>query len=478
MNTDKAAVKYGRREAGYRKVEERLKDFRPVSLRATDAEVRIQAARCMECGTPFCHGCGCPLANVIPEINDMVGRGRWEQAYALLSTTSSFPEFTARLCPALCEGSCVLGLHEDPVTVREIELAVVEKAFEKGYARARPPAVRLEGRVAVIGSGPAGLAVADAVNRAGYRVTVFDRARQAGGILRYGIPDFKLEKSVLERRLALLLGEGVEFELGVAAGEDVSAAYLRDRFGVICLAGGSRQPRDLRVPGRELAGIHFAMEYLVQQNLRVAGEIIPPEKDISAEGRDVAVIGGGDTGSDCLGTALRQGAKSVRLLEILPEPPAERSEHTPWPMWPDMLRESSSHKEGGERRWCVSTKEFLGRDGRVTGLRCAEVVWSRGADGKLAMREKPGAGFELPADLVLLSLGFGGAGPSRLADELGVERDVRGGIKADANHMTNVRGVFAAGDMQLGQSLVVRAIADGREAARGIIAFLAAAGPA
>jgi len=464
-------LKYHRKDPGYRKVDERLKDYEPVELRLLDSEIHAQAARCMDCGTPFCHGCGCPLSNIIPEMTDLVYNNRWQEALDVLLATNNFPEFTARICPALCEASCVLGINDDPVTIRQVELAIIEKGFEKGYLRPRPPATRFNQKVAVIGAGPAGLAVADTLNRAGYSVTVYDKARNAGGILRYGIPDFKLEKKVVDRRIKLMQDEGVVFELGILVGDDVSYNYLRNKFDAVCLSGGSRTPRDLPVPGRDLKGIHFAMEYLVQQNKRLAGEPIENE-EITAEGKTVVVLGGGDTGSDCLGTALRQKAKKVFQFEIMPKPPAGRPESTPWPMWPNVLKETSSHKEGGERRWCISTREFIGKNGQLTALRCVEVEWFTGQSGRMEFMEKPGSEFEVEAQLALLSMGFTGPRQNKIVEDLHIKRDSRGNIDKNENHMTSVGGVFAAGDMARGQSLVVRAIADGRATAFGIIQYL------
>jgi glutamate synthase (NADPH/NADH) small chain len=359
------------------------------------------------------------------------------------------------------------------VTIRHIELAIIEKGFESGYIIPASPVKPFDERVAIIGAGPAGLAVADTLNRAGYGVTVFDSARHPGGILTYGIPDFKLEKWVVERRVKLMEEEGVLFETGVRAGDDISCRYLKDRFDAICLACGARKPRDLLVPGRELKGIYFAMDYLTQQNRRIAGEPIEPSEVITAEGKTVVVIGGGDTGSDCLGTALRQGAKKVYQFEILPKPPGERPESTPWPMWPLILRETPAHKEGGEQRWSVMTKEFSGENGVIKKLRCAEVEWQGKGEGEqLVPVEKSGTEFEVQADMVVLAMGFVGPEKNRLIDELGIEMDTKGNVKADAQQMTNVKGVFVAGDMALGQSLVVRAIANGRRAAKGIVNYL------
>ena len=466
-------MEYERSEPGYRPVEERVRDFRAVERRLPEETVVEQAARCMDCGTPFCHGCGCPLRNVIPEWNDHVYQGRWSEALEMLLATNNFPEFTGRICPAPCEGSCVLGINREPVAIRQIELAIIERAFERGLMKPRPPAVRREKRVAVIGSGPAGLAVADTLNRMGFRVVVYDSAARAGGILRYGIPEFKLEKVVVDRRIALMEAEGVTFEPGVRVGEDISYHYLRGRFEAVCLCAGARQPRDLAVPGRELGGIHFAMDYLVQQNRRLAGETVDPQREISALGKSVLVIGGGDTGSDCVGTAIRQGAASVTQVEILPQPPPARAEATPWPQWPNMLRTSSSHKEGCERHWNVATKAFTGSGGAVEAVSTVEVAWTAPpGGGRPVMTEKPGSGRVWKADLVLLAMGFTGPRPNRMVSDLGI-RTVNGGvIWRDARNMTNVPGIFVSGDMSIGASLVVRAIRDGRQAAEGIAVYL------
>ncbi len=457
-----------RRPAGYRDARERLADWREVECPVPEAVSVEQAARCMGCGLPFCHAHGCPLGNLIPDTNRCVREGRWREALELLLGTNPFPEFTGRVCPAPCETSCVLGLVRDPVTIRNNERAIIEKGFAEGWVRPRPPAVRLPGRVAVIGSGPAGLAAADALNRMGHPVTVYDDDPRPGGILRYGIPEFKLEKRIVDRRVALMRAEGVVFETGVRAGEDLSAHYLRTHFEAVCLAGGARAPRDLQVPGRALRGIHFALDYLRAQNRRLDGDALAPEEDLAAAGRDVVVIGGGDTGSDCLGTALRQGARRVRQLEILPEPPPTRDPATPWPEWPRMRRDSSSHQEGGERRWCVTTLGFEGADGRLSGLRCAEVEWVDAADGRPTPRPKAGSEFVLAADLALIAMGFAGPVRGRLLRDLGVSFDERGHVVRDANHQTAVPGVFASGDLARGASLVVHAIADGRAAAEDI----------
>ncbi len=453
---------------GYRPVQERVSDFKPVELMPDETAIAVQASRCMECGTPFCHGCGCPLSNVIPEINDLVYQGRWRDAYELLQSTSNFPEFTARLCPAPCEAACVLGINDEPVTIRQIEIMVIEKAFAEGYISDKVPVKRMGKKVAVIGAGPAGLVVADVLNKAGVDVMVFDSAQKPGGILRYGIPDFKLDKGIVDRRIDLMKKQGVGFECGVKVGSDISYRYLKDRFDAICMATGAREPRDLNVPGRSLNGIHFAMDYLVRQNRRNAGEQV--ENNIDAHGKDVVVIGGGDTGSDCVGTAIRQGARRVCQLEIMPRPPEERAPETPWPMWPNMLRSSSSHEEGGERRWSAGTKRFEGRD-HVEKVCCVELEWT-GSGGRMECREKSGSEFEINAQLVLLAMGFVSVGEAQLVSELGVELNAKGSVRTDERKMTSVRGIFASGDVVTGQSLVVRAMADGRKTAAEIISYL------
>ena len=473
MGDPRGFIEIKRKDAPYRSRDERLRDYKEVARQLSYSDLNKQAARCMDCGTPFCHAYGCPTFNLVPEFNDFAFHGNWQQALEILVSANNFPEFTGRICPAPCEAACVAGLNGDPVTIRQIELAIIEKGFESGLISPEPPSVRLDKKVAVIGSGPAGLTVADSLNRAGYRVTVFDNANYPGGILTYGIPDFKLEKWVVERRIKLMAAQGITFETGVEIGEDISCHYLKKRFDAICLACGARKPRDLPVPGRNLNGIHFAMDYLSQQNKRNRGEYVDLSDEIIARDKKVVVIGGGDTGSDCLGTALRQGVRRVSQLEIVPKPSVKRSDNTPWPMWPVLLRQTHAHKEGGDLFWSIMTKKFLGEKGVVKKVRCAEVEWVvSDANRPPVPVEKTGTEFEMEADLVILAMGFLGPDKSNLVTELGVELDSQGNVKADHHGMTNLDGIFVAGDMAMGQSLIVRAIADGRKTAMGIKAYL------
>jgi glutamate synthase (NADPH/NADH) small chain len=438
-----------------RPVTERVGDYRHVYYAYPVEELKRQASRCMDCGIPFCHQ-GCPLGNLIPDWNDLVYRDNWRAAIDRQHQTNNFPEFTGLLCPAPCEGSCVLGINKDPVTIKSIELSIVDRAFDEGWIVPRPPASRSWKKVAVIGSGPAGLAAAAQLNRAGHSVTVFEKSDRIGGLLRYGIPEFKLEKRVLNRRLELLTAEGVVFRARVNVGEDVAVQDLRREFDAILLAGGAGQPRDLNVPGRDLKGVHFAMDYLTQQNRHCEGDDLPW---INASGKHVVIIGGGDTGADCLGTVHRQGAASVAQLELMPTPPAERAANNPWPLWPHVFRVSSAHEEGGDRVYEVQTTELRGENGRVRSLHGHKVA------------DK--SAFEMKADLVLLAMGFVGPEKSRLLSDLGVALTDRGAVARNDQWMTNVDGVFAAGDMQRGQSLIVWAIDDGRRAAAALISYLA-----
>ena len=422
-------------------------------------------------GIPFCHN-GCPLGNLIPDWNDLVYRDRWKSAIDRLHATNNFPEFTGRLCPAPCEGACVLGINNDPVTIKAVEVSIIDRAFDEGWVVAQPPETRTGKRVAVVGSGPAGLAAAAQLNRAGHWVTVFERADRIGGLLRYGIPEFKLEQRVLDRRLALLTDEGIMFRAGVNVGVDVPVAQLRSEFEAIVLAGGATAPRDLKVPGRELSGIHFAMEYLTLQNRRCEGDTITDDTFITAKDKHVIIIGGGDTGADCLGTTHRQGARSVHQLELLSRPPDTRATGNPWPLWPNIFRVSSAHEEGGERLYSISTTKFSGDDrGRVTTLHGSRIE-TVNQGGRLEFRPVPDGEFELPADLVLLAMGFLGPEKNGMLGKLGVKMTDRGTVARDDRWMTNVPGVFTAGDMQRGQSLIVWAIAEGRSCARGVDQYL------
>jgi len=460
-------VEFPRVKAPVRPVADRVGDYRHVYTAYPVEELTRQSARCMDCGVPFCHQ-GCPLGNLIPDWNDLVYRNAWRAASDRLHHTNNFPEFTGLLCPAPCEGACVLGINKDPVTIKAVELAIVDRAFDEGWITPEPPAMRTWKKVAVVGSGPAGLAAAAELNRAGHSVTVYEKADRIGGLLRYGIPEFKMEKRVLDRRLTLLEAEGVVFRPGVEVGVDVSARDLRDNFDAVLLAGGAGQPRNLDVPGRELHGVHFAMDYLEQQNRRCQGDELPESHAISAAGKHVVIIGGGDTGADCLGTVHRQGAASVAQFELMPAPPAERGGDNPWPLWPQVFRVSSAHEEGGDRHFAVATTSFSGdADGQVRllhGHKMARVV----VDGRPGFATEPGTAFDLPADLVLLAMGFTGPAKARLLDDLELRMNERATVWRDDGWMTSVDGVFAAGDMQRGQSLIVWAIADGRQAAAAI----------
>ena len=464
-------IEIQRKKQSTRPVETRVLDWQEVYVPYAPSELQDQGARCMDCGIPFCHQ-GCPLGNLIPDWNDLVFRDRWRTAIDRLHATNNFPEFTGRLCPAPCEGSCVLGINQDPVTIKAIEVAIIDRAYNEGWITPRPPATRTWKKVAVIGSGPAGLAAADQLNRAGHSVTVFEKSDRIGGLLRYGIPEFKMEKRFLDRRLALMEAEGVVFRSGINVGADVHVDRLRTDFDAILLAAGAGWPRDLPVPGRDLKGIHFAMEFLTLQNRRCEGDEIPDEQFISARDRDVVIIGGGDTGADCLGTVHRQGARSVHQFELLPTPPGSRAADNPWPTWPNIFRVSSAHEEGGERVYSVSTQRFTGdADGRVSHLHGVKVEMVR-RDGRVEFVPVPGSEFELKADLVLLAMGFVGPERGPLVNDLGLRLTERGNVWRDEQWMTNVPGVFTAGDMQRGQSLIVWAIAEGRSAARAIDQFL------
>jgi glutamate synthase (NADPH) small chain len=454
-----------------RPIAERILDWKEVYLPYPESDLRKQASRCMDCGIPFCHE-GCPLGNLIPDWNDLVYHDQWKDAVERLHATNNFPEFTGRLCPAPCEGSCVLGINDNPVAIKAVEVSIIDRAFDQGWIEAKPPSTRTGKRVAVIGSGPAGLAAAEQLNRAGHWVIVFERDDRIGGLLRYGIPDFKMEKRLLDRRLQLMREEGVAFRPNSNVGVNVPVSALREEFDAIVLAGGATAPRDLTIPGRNLKGVHFAMEYLTLQNKQGAGDIFTNGDFISAEGRNVVIIGGGDTGADCLGTAHRQNAKSVHQIELLPQPPAARAADNPWPEWPNIFRTSPAHEEGGERVYAASTQRFLGdEDGRVKALEAVKVEVTR-ENGRLQVTPVPGSEFTIETDLVLLAMGFTGPERNGLVNELGVQLDDRGNVARDEKWMTSVEGVFTCGDMQRGQSLIVWAIAEGRSAARGVDEFL------
>jgi glutamate synthase (NADPH/NADH) small chain len=464
-------IEIQRKKHPTRPVGERLHDWDEVYLPFPEDKLRDQAARCMDCGIPFCHN-GCPLGNLIPDWNDLVYRDRWKSAIDRLHATNNFPEFTGRLCPAPCEGACVLGINNDPVTIKAVEVSIIDRAFDEGWVEALPPETRTGRRVAVIGSGPAGLAAAAQLNRAGHMVTVFERADRIGGLLRYGIPEFKLEKKFLDRRLELLTEEGITFQTNANVGVDIPIADLKVEYDAIVLAGGSTRPRDLPVPGRELGGIHFAMEYLTLQNRRNEGEEIDDARFITAKDKHVIIIGGGDTGADCLGTAHRQGAKSVHQLELLPQPPDARASGNPWPLWPNILRVSTAHEEGGERMYSIATQKFTGdTQGRVTTLHAVRIEMVN-VNGRTEFKPVPESDFELKADLVLLAMGFLGPETNGMLSKLGVKMTDRGNVWRDERWMTSVPGVFTAGDMQRGQSLIVWAIAEGRSCARGVDEYL------
>jgi glutamate synthase (NADPH) small chain len=471
MGDPKGFLKVKRAKTEYRPVCERVKDSERVFVLRSDEKVQEQASRCMDCGTPFCHS-ACPVGNFIPEWNDLAFHGKWEKALELLRATNNLPEITGRVCPALCEFACVLGLNDDPVTIRENELAVVEKGYSQGLIKARPPVTRTGKRVAVIGSGPAGLSCAEQLNQAGHAVTVFEKDEKAGGILRYGIPDFKLEKSVLDRKIAVLEKEGIQFKTGIEAGVHYPAEKLRKDFDAVCLCGGSRVPRDLAIEGRNLTGIHFAMDFLTQSNMKVYGKTVAPAQAIDAKGKKVLIIGGGDTGADCVGTSVRQGAACVTQIEVLPKPAECRPAEMPWPKYPLLLKVTTSHEEGGERHWSVLTKKFIGEKGRVRAVACVEIEFVKDAKGCQVMKEIHGSAFEIETDLVILAIGFLQPQHAGLLDTLGVAFDPRGNVKTGLDYMTSVKGVFSAGDMRRGQSLVVWAISEGRKAAYSIDTFL------
>ena len=471
MGKPSGFMESGRQPPRRRPVAERKRDYQELYLDWPEADAREQGSRCMDCAVPFCH-MGCPLGNVIPEFNHHVYMGEWQKALEVLLSTNNFPEFTGRICPAPCEASCVLSINTDPVTIEYIEKEISDRGYREGWIKPQPPEERTGKKVAVVGSGPAGLAAAQQLNRAGHSVTVLERADYIGGLLMLGIPDFKLDKDVVRRRVQLMADEGVEFRTGVNVGVDYPVKDLLAGYDAVCLTGGSTQARDLPVPGRELDGIHLAMEYLPQQNKLLAGEEMNPDEQITAEGKRVVILGGGDTGADCLGTAHRQGAEVVYQFELLPEPPEERPDNNPWPQWPMILRSSPAHEEGGIRDYNILTKSFSGSNGQVEKLHAVRVEWTAGEDGRFNMSEVPNSEMEVETDLVLLAMGFLHPEHEGMLTDLGVDLDGRGNVQVDENKMTSVPGVFAGGDMARGQSLVVWAIAEGREVARGVDQYL------
>ena len=470
MGQSKGFLKYKRKDVGHRPIEQRIGDFAELELPLTPDDISQQAARCMDCGIPFCHAVGCPLQNSIPDISELIYKGRWEQACKNLHSTNNFPEITGRLCPAPCEAACTLAVNDEPVLIRHIEYQIVERGFERGWIEPLPAEHKTQKRVAVIGSGPAGLAAAQQLARAGHDVVVFEKNEQAGGLLRYGIPDFKLEKHIIERRLKQLVAEGVEFQTGVSVGEDISARYLQKMFDCICLTMGAGRPRDLAVQGRGLENVLFAVDYLTTQNRICSGESKDESGLITAKDKVIIVIGGGDTGDDCVGTARRQGAKEIYQLEILPKPPQQRPSDTPWPMWPRIMRTSTSHEEGCRRRWSVMTKKLTGKGIRFEQLHGCEVEWLN-ETGDWKLKELPGTDFVIKADLVILALGFLHVIQTGLIKDLKLKLDGRGNIAVD-NYQTSRPWVFAAGDSVDGASLVVSAINSGRAVAAAIDKWL------
>ena len=465
-------MEYARLDRSYAPVEERVTNYREFVIPLTEDEATRQGARCMDCGIPFCHQ-GCPVDNIIPDWNDLVYRGDWKRAIEVLHSTNNFPEFTGRICPAPCEAACTLNIDDNPVTIKTIECSIIDKAWDEGWVVPQPAREKTGKRVAVVGSGPAGLACAQQLARAGHAVTLFEKNDRIGGLLRYGIPDFKMEKHYIDRRVGQMEAEGVAFRCNVHVGADFPVGQLLDRYDAIVLAGGSEESRDLPVPGRELDGVHFAMDFLPQQNRRVAGDEIPDDHAITARGKHVIVIGGGDTGSDCIGTSFRQGAASVTQLEIMPRPPEKENKGLTWPDWPNKLRTSTSQEEGAVREWSVATKAIAGTNGHVEKICCTRVDWQRDSYGVWKMSEIEGSEFELPADLVLLAMGFVHPVHEGMLKDLRIGLDERGNVRADSkDFQTSIPRVYAAGDMRRGQSLVVWAIREGRQCARAVDEFL------
>lgn len=467
---------FARNNGSYTPADTRINEYSDIFVPVDEDEIKVQASRCMDCGVPFCSS-NCPLGNIIPDFNDLVYNNQWKKALEVLHLTNNFPEFTGKICPALCEGGCVLGIIKDPITIEHIELAIADRGWAEGWIEPQPPKVRTGKKVGIIGSGPAGMAAAQQLARVGHDVTLYERSDEVGGAMRYGIPDYKLPKSYIQRRVDQMAAEGVTFKTSTNVGVDVTVDTLKETYDVLCLTGGSTEPRDLTISGRDLDGIHFAMDFLPQSNKRVAGQVIPEDIAITAKGKKVVVIGGGDTGSDCIGTSLRQGAVDVTQLELLPMPPKERDNSQPWPVFPRLYKTSSSHDEAEAvlgkdiRMFSIGTKEFVGDDGHVTGLKCVQLSWEQ-VDGRWNMTEVEGSEFTIEADLILFAMGFLHPQHTGLLDELGVDYDPRGNVSANKEYQTSIPGVFAAGDMRRGQSLVVHAIADGRKLAKEVDLYL------
>ena len=465
-----AFKKYSRKNFNKRKIEERIQDFKEIYIPLEKSDMMEQASRCMSCGVAFCNW-GCPLGNLVPDWNNMVYKENWKKAYKLLNLTNNFPEFTSRLCPALCEGACTLGVNRKPISIREIEYTIIEKAFEEGWIKPRPPKVRTNKKVAVIGSGPTGLAASAELNSVGHSVTVFEKQDEIGGLLRYGIPDFKLEKHIIDRRVEIMKQEGIMFKTNTNVVADNEGDELLKDFDAVILTVGSSVPRDLKIENRELKGVYFALDYLAQQNKKVsAKEIVTDE--INAKDKILVVIGGGDTGSDCVGTAIRQGAKKVYQLEIMPKPPVDRDETMPWPTYPAILKTTTSHEEGCIRQWSVGTKKIVGDNGNVKELHCINLQWDKAEDGRLAMKEIEGSEFVIQVDLIILAMGFLHPQQEGLIKNLGLALDLRGNVDTDETYMTNINKVFVAGDSRTGQSLVVKALKEGRTVAKNVDLYL------
>ncbi|TCT15359.1 glutamate synthase (NADH) small subunit [Natranaerovirga pectinivora] len=477
MGKDTGFLEYERKVGSYKPIEERIKNYDDIYIPLDEKEIQTQASRCMDCGVPFCNY-SCPLGNIIPDFNDLVYQDQWKKALEVLHVTNNFPEFTGKVCPAPCESGCVLGINQPAVTIKQMELAIIEKGWSEGWVKPQPPAVKTHKKIAIIGSGPAGLAAAQQLARVGHTVTVFERADEIGGLLRYGIPDFKLPKSLIDNRVDQMKKEGVTFKTNANVGVNVDVNQLKNEFDILLLTGGSTQPRDLVVSGRDLDGIHFAMDFLPQQNKRVAGKTIDESIGLTAKDKNVVVIGGGDTGSDCVGTSVRQGAKNVVQLELLPMPSTERTDACPWPTYPMVLRTSSSQEEAAAvygddpRQYSIATKHFSGENGKVKELHCVKLKWTKDENGRMNMEEVPGSEFVIKADLVLFAMGFLHPEHKGMLENLGVEYDQRGNVAANNKFMTSIEGIFSAGDMRKGQSLVVHAISEGRSAAKYIDEYL------